>query len=63
VCVCVCVCVCLSVSLLDTSVSPAKTDEPIEMPFGLDQGTMYWGRGRITQGRGNLVVLRPTETH
>jgi len=23
------------VSLLDTSVSPAKTDEPIKMPFGL----------------------------
>jgi len=28
---CSVVCVCL----LDTTVSPAKTDEPIEMPFGL----------------------------
>jgi len=29
--VCVCVCLCL----LNTSVSPAKTDEPIEIRFGL----------------------------
>ena len=46
-----CVCVCVSVSLLDTSVSPAKMDEPIEMPFGLDQGTMYWGRGADHPGK------------
>jgi len=26
--------VCLYICLLDTFVSPAKTDEPIEMPFG-----------------------------
>jgi len=31
----VCLSVCLSVSLLDTTVSPAKTAEPIEMPFGM----------------------------
>ena len=35
VCLSVCVCLCLSVCLLDTTVSPAKTDEPIEMLFGL----------------------------
>jgi len=34
-CSVVCVCLCLSVCLLDTTVSPAKTDEPIEMLFGL----------------------------
>jgi len=33
--VCVCVSACLSVCLLDTTVSPAKTDEPIEMLFRL----------------------------
>jgi len=31
--------VCVFVCLLDTAVSPAKTDEPIEMPFGtVDSG-------------------------
>jgi len=40
VCVCACVracvrvCVCVSI-MLDTNVSPAKTAEPTEMPFGL----------------------------
>jgi len=34
--VCVCVCTCLSVCLsVVTSVSHAKTDEPIEVQFGL----------------------------
>ena len=41
----VCVRVCLSVFLLVTTVSCAKTDEPIEMSFGVwsrgAQGTMY----------------------
>ena len=33
------VCVCLCVYLLVTTVSPTKTDEPIEMPFlGVDPG-------------------------
>jgi len=33
----VCLCVCESMCLLDTrvTVSPAKTAEPIEMPFGV----------------------------
>jgi len=33
--VCVLVCMCLSVCLLVTTASAAKTDEPIEMPFGI----------------------------
>ena len=35
VCVCLCLCVCVSVCLLLTTVSPEKTDEPIEMQFGM----------------------------
>jgi len=31
--VCVCVCVCVCVSVLVTTVYPAKTDEPIQMPY------------------------------
>ena len=34
----VCWSVCLSVYLLVMFVSPAKTAEPIEMPFGTDSG-------------------------
>ena len=33
VCVSVSVCVCVSICLLDTTVSPTKQAEPIEMPF------------------------------
>jgi len=36
--VCLSVCVCVSVG---HTVSPIKTDELIEMPVGLAQGTMY----------------------
>jgi len=36
--------VCLSVGLSVTVVSPAKTVEPIEMPFGLSIG---WAQGNI----------------
>ena len=39
VCLSVCLSVCVSVFLLGMSVSCAKTDEPIEMPFGM------WTRG------------------
>ena len=35
VCLCVCVCVGLSVCLYVTGMNPAKTAEPIEMPFGM----------------------------
>jgi len=35
VCVSVCLSVCLSACLLATNVNPAKTDEPIDLPFGL----------------------------
>jgi len=38
---CVRVCVCVSI-MLDTNVSPAKTAEPTEMPFGL------WTRVRLS---------------
>jgi len=35
-CLSVCLsCVCLSVCLLVTTMSPAKTDEPIKVPFGV----------------------------
>ena len=54
-----------SVFLLVTFVGPAKTAEPIEMPFGV----LTWvvpknhvfdgGRHRLTE-RGNLGVVRPT---
>jgi len=52
----------LSLSLLITSVSPAKTAKPIEMPFG--KGQLWWGaRDRVLDGvgirtrKGNFWVL------
>ena len=55
-CVCVCVCVCLC--LLDTAVSPAKTAEPIPVPFWMvtvgDRGTIVL-RGDPTPGEGAIL--------
>jgi len=42
------VCVCLPVCLLDTTVSPAKTDEPIEVLFGTK--TWVGARNHVLSG-------------
>jgi len=51
------VCVSLSVCwAVDTTMRPAKTAEPIEMPFGLwtvvGQSNNVFGRGRVPRGKG-----------
>jgi len=55
--VCVCVCVCLLV----TFVRPAKTAEPMEMPFGADscgsKESCFRGASRSTTWRGNFQGL------
>jgi len=38
-----------SVSLFDTTMSPAKTAEPIEVPFGPKESCMRWGRDTFTE--------------
>jgi len=61
-CSVVCLSVCLSVSLLVTTVSPAKTTEPIEMSFRL--WTRVGPRNRAVQsarGRDNFGGRLPSE--
>jgi len=59
-----CSVVCQSVCLLDTTVSPAKTAEPIEMLFGLwtrvSPESVYWVGARIPpQRKGQFGGLSP----
>jgi len=51
-----CLSVCLSVCLLDTTVSLTKTDEPIEVPFGLRTwvGPSIHVLGEGSRGMGSL---------
>jgi len=39
--------VCLSVCLSDTVVNPAKTAEPIDMPFGCRLNWVGWAQGTM----------------
>jgi len=50
-------CASLSVCLLVTTVSPTKTDEPIEVPFGL--WTRVGPRNRVFPGEGAILGLFP----
>jgi len=68
----VCVCLCVSVCLLVTTVSPTKTDEPIEMPFrvltpvGLRNQVLGWTRvppGGATFFWGGGRMFRPIEKY
>jgi len=56
----VCMSICLCVCLLDTSDNPTKTDEPIQMRFGLwimAHGTMHYVRVPIPRGKGAFFVV------
>ena len=50
-------CASLSVCLLVTTVSPTKTDEPIEVPFGL--WTRVGPRNHVFPGEGAILGLFP----
>ena len=53
------------VCLLDTTISPIKTDEPIKMPFGLwtrvgQTNHVLGGGSRSPQGKGQFGGTGPT---
>lgn len=55
--------------VLVTRVSPAESDEPIEMPFRVAQETVHWmgvqiphGNGQFRGGMGRPIVRYSIET-
>ena len=63
---CSLLCVCVSVCRLDATVSPAKTDEPIEMLLELwprvCPGNSVFDEARISSVKGQLLRGRPTDS-
>ena len=57
------ICVCLSVSVLMMTISPAKMEEPTEMPFGVLTLVDPKNKSKFPMRNGDFGIFGPIEKH